>query len=195
MTETTTEKNIEPSDLHSRFRPLYRGPRYPSFGYHPDRYYPNEIQNDYPHHFGDDGFHRSHEESPEKKETKVDYPFHFSEERLNHFNYNRHKFPSFYEDEDENSFGETTSDVNDITTTPKTVDVGDKQNDTLIESSDKKTDSDKDDSLDEKDVPKIRSRLLPDESCGLSVDERIIGGRDVQIGTYPWMARLGYTRK
>lgn len=41
----------------------------------------------------------------------------------------------------------------------------------------------------------VRSRLLPDNTCGLAVDQRVIGGRDVQIGRYPWMTRLGYTSK
>lgn len=41
----------------------------------------------------------------------------------------------------------------------------------------------------------VRSRLLPDQTCGLSLDQRIVGGKTVKLGSYPWIARLGYTRK
>ncbi|GLV36632.1 Spatzle-Processing Enzyme [Carabus blaptoides fortunei] len=40
----------------------------------------------------------------------------------------------------------------------------------------------------------VRSRLLPDQTCGLSLDQRIVGGKTVKLGSYPWIARLGYTR-
>lgn len=37
-------------------------------------------------------------------------------------------------------------------------------------------------------------KLLP-AKCGGSSSERIIGGKEADIGTYPWMARIGYKSK
>jgi hypothetical protein len=37
--------------------------------------------------------------------------------------------------------------------------------------------------------------LFEHEKCGLSQADRIIGGRDAELGAYPWIARIGYTRK
>lgn len=34
-----------------------------------------------------------------------------------------------------------------------------------------------------------------DDLCGLSYTNRIIGGKLVSDGQYPWLARLGYTTK
>lgn len=33
-----------------------------------------------------------------------------------------------------------------------------------------------------------------DNTCGISVEERVVGGTDVNIGTFPWIGRIGYIR-
>jgi hypothetical protein len=40
-----------------------------------------------------------------------------------------------------------------------------------------------------------KRRLLPTDECGLSIGERIVGGKNAALGAYPWMARIGYTRE
>ena len=34
-----------------------------------------------------------------------------------------------------------------------------------------------------------------DESCGVSNENRIIGGSNASLGQYPWLARIGYDSK
>lgn len=34
-----------------------------------------------------------------------------------------------------------------------------------------------------------------DDNCGLSWNNRIVGGINAQLGQYPWLARLGYNSK
>ncbi|XP_071450637.1 CLIP domain-containing serine protease B9-like isoform X2 [Hetaerina americana] len=42
----------------------------------------------------------------------------------------------------------------------------------------------------------VKRRLLPEAgACGISVDERIVGGREANLGAFPWIARLGYQRR
>lgn len=41
----------------------------------------------------------------------------------------------------------------------------------------------------------MRKKLLPDNTCGLSLEQRIVGGKNAKLGAYPWIARLGYTRE
>ncbi|XP_026469725.1 CLIP domain-containing serine protease 2-like [Ctenocephalides felis] len=38
-------------------------------------------------------------------------------------------------------------------------------------------------------------KLLNDEDCGLSISDRIVGGKNASLGQYPWIARLGYAKK
>lgn len=196
---TAEPKNaIEPTEiprLDPRFRPLYRGPRYPN-RFYPYAYYPNEIQNDFPHHFDDGNQDGSKERHSGKEDTKeVDFPYNFGEDQWNHFDESDTEKEEIGKEGDEEKVtipAETISKIEEVTTEPTVTVVDDSKNDTLLEARDKKTEENEGNAG---DVPKIRSRLLPDDTCGLSVDEKIIGGKDVQIGSYPWMARLGYTRK
>lgn len=43
--------------------------------------------------------------------------------------------------------------------------------------------------------PSDKLKLINGESCGLSVNTRIIGGEDADPGQFPWMARLAYRNK
>lgn len=52
------------------------------------------------------------------------------------------------------------------------------------------------------DKPDVGVRFRPSSDvfhkpldCGLAIQARVVGGEEVGIGTYPWMARLGYVRK
>ena len=40
-----------------------------------------------------------------------------------------------------------------------------------------------------------KRKLLPTDQCGASLGERIFGGKSAALGAYPWIARIGYTRK
>jgi hypothetical protein len=37
--------------------------------------------------------------------------------------------------------------------------------------------------------------LLPTDECGVSLGERIVGGKNAALGQYPWIARIGYRRE
>jgi hypothetical protein len=40
-----------------------------------------------------------------------------------------------------------------------------------------------------------KRKLLPTDECGVSLGERIVGGKNAALGQYPWIARIGYTRE
>jgi hypothetical protein len=40
-----------------------------------------------------------------------------------------------------------------------------------------------------------KRKLLPTDECGVSLGERIVGGKNAALGEYPWIARIGYTRE
>jgi hypothetical protein len=40
-----------------------------------------------------------------------------------------------------------------------------------------------------------KRKLLPTDECGMSLGERIVGGKNAALGQYPWIARIGYTRE
>jgi hypothetical protein len=40
-----------------------------------------------------------------------------------------------------------------------------------------------------------KRKLLPTDQCGMSLGERIVGGKNAALGEYPWIARIGYTRE
>lgn len=39
-----------------------------------------------------------------------------------------------------------------------------------------------------------KRKLLPTDECGMSLGERIVGGKNAALGEYPWIARIGYRR-
>lgn len=39
-----------------------------------------------------------------------------------------------------------------------------------------------------------RIKLLPTE-CGVTLEERIVGGQEASLGAFPWIARIGYNRE
>jgi hypothetical protein len=40
-----------------------------------------------------------------------------------------------------------------------------------------------------------KRKLLPTDECGVSLGERIVGGKNAALGQFPWIARIGYTRE
>lgn len=38
------------------------------------------------------------------------------------------------------------------------------------------------------------ARLAREDSCGISMSRRIVGGKTAQLGQFPWLVNLGYTR-
>ena len=66
-------------------------------------------------------------------------------------------------------------DTQNTSTPPKTNDPGDGDNSSI--------------------ASQWKRKLLPTDECGTSLGERIVGGKNAELGAYPWIARIGYTRE